>query len=348
MPDFPILWTLRNKNSIEEDFVFIRVDAAFNPDARSFINKIKVRFINPMKLIGIPTIINHAKRDFRLTRVYNNIPQWKGTIGYDLIDNTYNMGASFHIFPLIYINKTLATEILNNLDGAIVDYYINQRYNTSVESYNVIGQLNGTDPSKTVIVDCLYDSWWCQGTGDAAIGMATVLGIAKYFTENNITPKYNIKFIGFCGEESGLRGAWHYEDTHKDEDIPYVIDLNQIGFYQIEPRLNLNIMANKLTFLNEVWKIAKKTDYKKIVDNTAGIIPVLDITGAPSDDQIFAMNRPLKCRTVCFIKSYDWVLHHRDGEKHTEGDVLKYFDWADVSATGEIALNITIYLTVEK
>ena len=69
MPDFPILWTLRNKNSIEEDFVFIRVDAAFNPDARSFINKIKVRFINPMKLIGIPTIINHAKRDFSLTRV---------------------------------------------------------------------------------------------------------------------------------------------------------------------------------------------------------------------------------------------------------------------------------------
>jgi hypothetical protein len=59
------------------------------------------------------------------------------------------------------------------------------------------------------------------------------------------------------------------------------------------------------------------------------------------------LKRPLRCKTVCIVKGGKWLLHHRDGEKHTEGDVLKYFDWADVSATGEIALNIVKYLTTD-
>ena len=159
---------------------------------------------------------------------------------------------------------------------------------------------------------------------------------------------------GFGGEEAGCRGAKHYEATHKDENIIYVIDLNQLGFRQEEPRLALNIIANKLSFLNEIWKIAKKTDYVKKVENTADIMPVTPLipqswgfpTGAPSDDYVFVLKRPL-CKTVCFLKSYYWVLHHRDGLNHQEGDVLKYFDWDDVDATGEIILNVTKYLTVE-
>jgi len=67
--------------------------------------------------------------------------------------------------------------------------------------------------------------------------------------------------------------------------------------------------------------------------------------GAPSDDQPFARNRP-SCKTVCFLKGLNWILHHRDGINHTEGDVLKYFNWTDVNATGEIILNITKYITI--
>jgi hypothetical protein len=54
---------------------------------------------------------------------------------------------------------------------------------------------------------------------------------------------------------------------------------------------------------------------------------------------------------VCFLTDYPWIWHHRDGrengtgKRHSEGDVLKYFDKNDTSATGEIALNITLHLT---
>ena len=349
MPKLIIPWAFLNRvfPGGKENFVFIKTDASFIPEAEPLIKRIIFRFINHLRYIGIPMLFSKTKKAIQLGSLYKILPNWQGTIGYDLNENTYNMGAAKHHLPLIYINGTLGKKILEDIDNVTIDYYINQSYNESVISYNVIGQLNGTDPTKTVIVDCLYDSWWCQGTADAAIGMAMVLGVAKYFVEHNITPKYNMKFIGFGGEEVGVKGANYYEYAHRDENIVYVIDLNQIGFRQEEPRLSLNIIANKFFFLNKIWKIAKKTDYVKKVNNTAGIRPVWMPTGAPSDDQVFAMKRPFRCKTVCFLKSYYWVLHHRDGQNHQEGDVLKYFDWDDVNATGEIVLNIVKYLATE-
>lgn len=340
MPKFVRPWALNYLFSKEkEDFVFITIDAAFNPEATPPHKKLLYLFINPLRFCGVGNI----KRNFQYAFLYNNTPQWKGVIGYDLINETYNMGANKRIFPYIYINKTVGMEILKDLDNATIDFYINQSYNDSVVSYNVIGQLNGTDPTKTVIVDCLYDSWWCQGTADAAIGMAMVLGVAKYFKDHNITPKYNMKFIGFGGEEVGIRGARYYSDTHADEDILYVIDLNQICFRQEGPKLTLYTICNKLSFLNEIWKIVKKTDYKEITKDD--IKPLWMRRGAPSDDAPFA-KRP-GCKTVCFLKGVYWILHHRDGQKHQEGDVLKYFYWDDVNATGEIVLNVVKHLAID-
>ena len=131
----------------------------------------------------------------------------------------------------------------------------------------------------------------------------------------------------------------------RNENIIYVIDLNQLGFTQEEPRLYLEIIANKLGFLNEIWEIATKTDYKGRT-GAKGMRKFWMPNGAPSDDKPFAMNRP-KCKTVCFLKGLNWVYHHRDGLNHTEGDVLKYFNWIDVEATSEIILNVTKHITID-
>jgi hypothetical protein len=225
---------------------------------------------------------------------------------------------------------------------------LEQKLNTSVISYNVIGQLNATNPENdTVIIDCLYDSWWCQGTADSAIGMAMVLAIAKWFNESNITPKYNIKFIGFSGEEHGfVAGSKYYENLHKNENIRYVIDLNQLGFWQNNSKLILNIIANKFDFLGEVWKIVKQSDYGNRVDSSKKARPIFMKDGGPSNTKPFAENRD-DCKTVCFLKDSGWRYHHRDGLNHTEGDVLKYFDPEDVNVTGEIILNVVKYLTTD-
>jgi len=326
------------------DYVFIEEESSFIYELQPLYRKILIKFVNPLRLLRVPLLIRNMEKAMKMTQIYENLPHCKGIIRYDYNMDTYNMGASGEKLPIIYINGTVGKKILKDINNATVDFYLNQRYNDSVVSYNVIGQLNGTDPTKTVIVDCLYDSWWCQGTADSAIGMAMVLGVAKYFKDHNITPKYNMKFIGFCGEEVGLRGATYYEAANNKENIIYVIDLNQLGFRQETPKLALNIISNEINFLRKIWNIVKKIDYEKKTGYTSDLIPVWIPTGAPSDDQIFALHRPLRCKTLCFLKSYFWVLHHRDGLDHTEGDVLKYFDWDDVNATGEIVLQVAKYL----
>jgi len=341
-PDFlrPIL------DDGDEDYVFIEEEWYRNPNASTppSMKKFLGRFIHPYRLVYFRSKTIWKKIESKSWKYY---PHCKGVINYDFNSHTHNMVyTTSSKVPTIYITGLAGRQIIQDIENASVDFFINQTYNESVISYNVIGQLNGTDPSKTVIVDCLYDGWWCQGTGDSAIGMATVLGIAKYFTDNNIKPKYNIKFIGFGGEEQGCYGARSYEYYHRDENIIYVIDLNQIGFKQEIPRLTLNLFVNKLGFMSKIWNIAKKTDYKEKTNDLYDIKPAWFPLGGPSDDQVFTMTHPL-CKTVCFLKGPPWAYHHRDGMNHTEGDVMKYFDWDDVNATGKIVLNVVKHLTVK-
>jgi hypothetical protein len=299
---------------------------------------------------GLKFYINDGKNMLKTIKFYFLHPHFKGYLCYDFNndshDNLYpTLACAFT--PFFFINGSIGRKINSSVEDFTVDFYLNQRVNKSVISYNVIGQLSGTDPSKTVIVDCLYDCWWDQGTADAAIGMGIVMGIAKYFTDHNIKPKYNVKFIGFAGEEYGMRGALYYEAAHRNENIIYVIDLNQVGFKQEKPRLKLEVVTNTKTFLDEIRKVVEQTDYVKRTGNVTDLKLAYQRMGHISDDRVFAIKRPFSCRTVCFLKGGPWILHHRDGLNHQEGDVLKYFDWNDVNITGEMVLNVTKYLIVD-
>jgi len=346
-PLFLNFYKIKNLIFDKQPFVLILKDRNFYSDYLifklfPFLDNFVFRYHVTRKLQSGLSLIYSWRWD-------NYLDYCKGIILYDFNKDTYDMNLmkKYSHMPFISINGTEGNYILDNIDNARIDFNLKQQLNTSVVSYDVIGQLNGTDPSKTVIIDCLYDSWWCQGTADSAIGMAMVLGIAKYFKEHNITPKYNIKFIAFGGEEHGFAaGSNYYESAHPSENIPYVIDLNQLGFRQDDPKLTLDIIGNKLNFLNEIWKVIEKTDYEHRVDSSKGIQKVLLKNGGPSNSLPFATSRS-NCKTVCFLKDVAWKFHHRDGLNHTEGDVLKYFDWNDVSVTGEIALNVTKYLAVD-
>jgi len=251
--------------------------------------------------------------------------------------------STLNFLPIIFVNNSTGMELLQNPNDCKISYHISMRYNASVNSHNVIGQINGTNSDKTFIVCSLYDCWWNQGTGDSAIGMSMVLAIAKYFRDNNITPKYNMKFIAFCGEEYDLRGAYYYVYNHSNENIEYVIDLNQLCFkqpYRDAPNLMLNIISNKLKTRYEVKKIVNEKEYLDSVKNVSDVnYLVMPLLGAPSNTQAFVQQNR-RYRTICFLKDTGWVHHHRDGLNHTEGDTMKYFYPDDVNATGTMILNV--------
>lgn len=308
---------------------------------------------NPNHPAG-PTIGPLYERIFKILKIdfyesalwYLFYSNCKGIILYDYTNNAYDMNNNFgNPLPVIYINGTIGNEINNSVEDFTIDFYINQHWNESVETYNVIGQLNGTDPSKTIVICSLYDSWWCQATGDSAIGMSMVLGIAKYFIDHNITPRYNIKFCAFSGEEYNTAGARYYEGL-SNETIPVVIDLNQLGFRQIEPRVALKIITNNKSLVSTLGAIGNETNYVERTGNITDFWVGFQAEGGPSNSQIFALAENRSCNTILFLKGNLWPLHHRDGEGHTKGDVMDYYDERDVRLTSEMIWNITKYFTV--
>ena len=330
-----------------EDYVFIGELLNSSIKSRdpnvtlSFYKKFMRDLIYPIRSI----LGRREKKVNKLREIlfYNTLNHWNGTILYDYTKDTHHTGSNSGGAnkPCIYINRTIGKKIIQDIKNYTVDIYIKQQYNNSIIGYNVIGEIKGTSPkNETVILCCLYDSGQCQGTGDSAIGMSIVMAIAKYFVENDIEPYYNLKFIGFCGEEAGNRGARYYEATHRKEEIVCVIDVNQVGLLQKKPKLTLNVIGNRLWFINDIWEVVKRSDYEKRVNYSTFIAKRYWREGVMSDQYVFNY----RCPTVCFLEDFPWVMHHKDSLDHKKGDCMDQFEWIDVSITSEIILNVTQYL----
>lgn len=88
-----------------------------------------------------------------------------------------------------------------------------------VVTYNVLGEITGTDdPEKAVMIGAHLDSW-DEGTGalDDGTGVAIVMSAAKHIIDGGIKPKRSIRVMLFAAEEEGLYGAHEYVRAHKDD-----------------------------------------------------------------------------------------------------------------------------------
>jgi hypothetical protein len=96
-----------------------------------------------------------------------------------------------------------------------------------VPAYNVVGILDGSDPTlknETIVIGAHYDHLGRGGEGslaprsgeihhgadDNASGVAGVLELAHVFTTQRPKPKRTIVFVAFSGEEEGLLGSSYY------------------------------------------------------------------------------------------------------------------------------------------
>ncbi len=348
LPNNPFIYNAQIAQE-KQEFVFITQDQWNDPNGSLPVIDWLKPFLHPLRFYMLFHMSSLLKIREETNFFMKNYPNCKGYVLYDFNDKCYDMiyfeDYYKNFLPTIFMNGSLGKKIWENPEDYTLNMYLKQQYNNSIESYNVIGQINGTDPSKTIIISSLYDCWWNQGTADSAIGTAIVVAIAKYFKENELQPKYTMKFICFSGEECGMRGANYYEAVQRDENIIYMIDLNQLGFSQNYPTLTFDIVSNKASFLNELYSIALKTNYYERTGYETEINKVL-MLGIPSNTLSFSSNRK-DCNCVSLFKDGGWILHHRNGQNYTEGDVLKYYDPNDVKVTGELILNLTKALALD-
>ncbi len=86
-------------------------------------------------------------------------------------------------------------------------------------SYNVIGDLKGSEkPEQVVIVSGHLDSW-DLGTGaiDDGAGVAVAMEAAHLVRQLGLHPRRTIRVIAWMNEENGLRGGKTYDEEHAAE-----------------------------------------------------------------------------------------------------------------------------------
>ncbi|MDQ2824558.1 MAG: M20/M25/M40 family metallo-hydrolase [Verrucomicrobiota bacterium] len=88
-----------------------------------------------------------------------------------------------------------------------------------VESYNVIGDIKGTEhPEQIVVVSGHLDSW-DLGTGaiDDGAGVAVSMEAANLIQKLKLRPKRTIRVIAWMNEENGLMGSKAYAKGHEKD-----------------------------------------------------------------------------------------------------------------------------------
>ncbi|MFA5102238.1 MAG: M20/M25/M40 family metallo-hydrolase [Candidatus Thermoplasmatota archaeon] len=274
-----------------------------------------------------------------------------------LLDNYLGTYSNRFPMPILSVNGSLWDYFSNNENSITVDGFINQTYrqqnsNTpGVISHNVVAYRNIThSPENAIVVlSNRIDGHWGETPGDSGVGGAILLGIAKYFHDNNITPKYNLTFLFTTGEEYGMRGAQHFVDSHPigtDPDqynFKYIIGFDQLGFnytiteggrHCLQPHTNNEYIADIIRVIENQTKYEERTAYDFNINNSAS-------RGA--EDYVW---NTTGVDTILFEKGEDWDGHHQVGENFSEGDSLKYIDRDDVNVTFEFAWNVTKYFTV--
>ncbi|HEY5688815.1 MAG TPA: M20/M25/M40 family metallo-hydrolase [Yeosuana sp.] len=115
-----------------------------------------------------------------------------------------------------------------NLDKNIKFYFKqNCKQLSDVQSYNVIGEITGSEfPKQYMVVGGHLDSWDLgDGSHDDGAGIVQSMEVLRLIKETGIKPKHSIRVVLFMNEENGLRGGKKYAEEAKQKGERHVFAL---------------------------------------------------------------------------------------------------------------------------
>lgn len=147
---------------------------------------------------------------------------------------TWTVGRTEFKYPIIELRDSVYSSRISNSES--LDINIQNKFIKNLKSQNVIGKVEGKCKSKTIVFSAHYDHLgqlgkgaYFPGANDNASGVAMLLYLAKYYSENQ--PKCNMVFMAFGGEEAGLLGSKQYVEhpIFPLSDIKFLINLDILG-----------------------------------------------------------------------------------------------------------------------
>ncbi|MEP3836324.1 MAG: M20/M25/M40 family metallo-hydrolase [Algibacter sp.] len=96
-----------------------------------------------------------------------------------------------------------------------------------VQSYNVVGEITGSEfPNEYIVVGGHLDSWDLgDGSHDDGAGVVQSMDVLRLLKESGITPKRSIRVVLFMNEENGLRGGNKYAEVAKQKNENHIFAL---------------------------------------------------------------------------------------------------------------------------
>jgi aminopeptidase YwaD len=185
--------------------------------------------------------------------------------------------------PVIILN---ASSLKSKMPGEV---YVNitALFKKNYRTQNVVGFINGQiNPDSFIVITAHYDhlgilgkSAFFPGANDNASGVAFLLSLARYFSQNR--PDYSMVFIAFSGEEAGLVGSSFFTQHP-------LFDLHNIRFL-----VNFDLAGTG----DEGIKVVNATSYPKEfrilgnINSSAHLLPSVQSRGEAciSDHCLFYM-----------------------------------------------------------
>jgi hypothetical protein len=103
-----------------------------------------------------------------------------------------------------------------------------------IQSYNVIGEITGTEfPNEYILVGGHLDSWDLgDGSHDDGAGVVQSMDVLRLLKVSGIKPKRSIRVVLFMNEENGLRGSNKYSEEvkRKGENHVFALESDAGGF----------------------------------------------------------------------------------------------------------------------
>lgn len=107
-------------------------------------------------------------------------------------------------------------------------------YKGMVQSYNVIGEIKGSEkPNEILVVGGHLDSWDLgDGSHDDGAGCVQSMDVLRLLKETGYKPKHTIRVVLFMNEENGLNGGLKYaeEANAKNENHIFALESDAGGF----------------------------------------------------------------------------------------------------------------------
>jgi len=131
-------------------------------------------------------------------------------------------GSAGNELPLIIIEREQGLRLERLLEGGaelVLNAAITTEDSGSFESYNVIGEIEGSDLRDEIIVIGAHLDSYGLGTGanDNGCNAMMLIDIARQMHRLGIQPRRTIRFALWNGEEQGFNGSRGYTVSHADE-----------------------------------------------------------------------------------------------------------------------------------